>query len=210
MEVISLVLRIALLLRAKSAQRGMTLLRSFAAHVASYIWDNKKRDVLICHTRSLACEKLKAWSKEFFEPTEDELGNLGLKNLIDQRHYVGGGITMESIFLACRDEDDRAPETRAIDLETVKGYAWGAATLAYLYRQLGIASRNGCRVLTGCMTLLQAWIYEYFPCLRPHQERLVTLPNQPRAMQWNVLCEPKTIQHVNSFHSRLDFLTIDE
>jgi len=41
------------------------------------------------------------------------------------------------------------------DLSHVKAYAWGATTLAYLYRQLGVASRRGCKQMAGCLTLLQ-------------------------------------------------------
>ncbi|KAL2892773.1 Protein MAINTENANCE OF MERISTEMS [Bienertia sinuspersici] len=160
-------------------------------------------------------------------------------DLVEKNLYIGGGIHCDSIIKACRDEDDRAPETRAIgfllvtlgstlfvdksgsrvrpanvlelvDLEIVRRYAWGTATLAYLYRQLGVASRNGCRALSGCMTLLQAWIYEYFPCFRPHRERLVILPDAPRAAQWDVLCEPKSMERLYSFRARLDSLTADE
>ena len=36
---------------------------------------------------------------------------------------------------------------------------WGAVTLAYLYWQLGMASRDGCKTIVGCLTLLQTWIY---------------------------------------------------
>ena len=32
---------------------------------------------------------------------------------------------------------------------------WGALTLAYLYRQLDMASRAGCKTIVGCLTLLQ-------------------------------------------------------
>ncbi|XP_057518350.1 protein MAINTENANCE OF MERISTEMS-like [Amaranthus tricolor] len=38
--------------------------------------------------------------------------------------------------------------------------AWGAVTLAYLYRQMEMASRAGCKTIAGCLTLLQTWIYE--------------------------------------------------
>ena len=41
--------------------------------------------------------------------------------------------------------------------------AWGAETLAYMYRQLGMAFRAGYKTIAGCLTLLQTWIYEYFP-----------------------------------------------
>jgi len=53
------------------------------------------------------------------------------------------------------------------DLERIDSYAWGAGCLAYLYRQLGVASRKGSAGVSGCLPLLQAWIYEYFPMLRP-------------------------------------------
>ncbi|CAI0560249.1 unnamed protein product [Linum tenue] len=46
-------------------------------------------------------------------------------------------------------------------------YAWGAGALAYLYRELGIASRAEAKGVAGCLTLLQCWIYDHFPTLRP-------------------------------------------
>src|SRR5688572_1203947 len=61
---------------------------------------------------------------------------------------------------------------------------WGAVTLAYLYRQLGMASRAGCRTIAGCLTLLQTWIYEYFPSFRPHP-RLADVRNKTRAEMWS-------------------------
>ncbi|CAI0446190.1 unnamed protein product [Linum tenue] len=63
-------------------------------------------------------------------------------------------------------------------------YAWGARALAYLYRQLqlGVATRAGSKGLCGCLTLLQAWIYEYFPLFRPSQ--LPQSPDAPRASSW--------------------------
>ena len=38
---------------------------------------------------------------------------------------------------------------------TVSSYAWGAAALANMYRQLGEASRSYCKEIAGCLTLLQ-------------------------------------------------------
>ncbi|KAL2938780.1 Protein MAINTENANCE OF MERISTEMS [Bienertia sinuspersici] len=60
------------------------------------------------------------------------------------------------------------------------------------------------------MTLLRAWIYVYFSCFRPHQERLVILPGAPLAAQWDVLCQPKTIERLYSFHKRLNSMTVNE
>ncbi|XP_021762182.1 protein MAIN-LIKE 1-like [Chenopodium quinoa] len=45
----------------------------------------------------------------------------------------------------------------------INEYSWGSATLAYLYQQLGTASRKDADSIAGCLTpLLQAWIYENF------------------------------------------------
>ncbi|GAA0159447.1 hypothetical protein LIER_16217 [Lithospermum erythrorhizon] len=41
-------------------------------------------------------------------------------------------------------------------------YAWGAVTLAYLFHQLGMASRYKGVHICSCLTLLECWIYEYF------------------------------------------------
>ena len=41
------------------------------------------------------------------------------------------------------------------DLDGVRGYAWGAAALAYLYRELGFASRKDGRQIAGFLTLLE-------------------------------------------------------
>ncbi|KAL2942412.1 Protein MAIN-LIKE 2 [Bienertia sinuspersici] len=49
------------------------------------------------------------------------------------------------------------------DLVGVKSYSWASTTLAYLYRELGKASRAECSQLVGPSTLLEAWIYEHFP-----------------------------------------------
>ena len=62
--------------------------------------------------------------------------------------------------------------------------AWGVVTLAYLYRQLDMASRAGCKTIAGCLTLLQTWIYEHFPTFRPHPHQ-VDVPNKTRAEMWS-------------------------
>lgn len=45
------------------------------------------------------------------------------------------------------------------DLERASNLAWGAATLAFLYDQLGKASRAKAKQLSGCMTLLEVISY---------------------------------------------------
>ncbi|XP_021749469.1 protein MAIN-LIKE 1-like [Chenopodium quinoa] len=99
------------------------------------------------------------------------------------------------------------------ELQLVEGtfvtssYSWGSATLAYLYRQLGQASRADCDSISGCLTLHQAWIYEYFPCFRPQQGTLIREPGRARALLWDVGSPPKSPDQLYAFRARLDVLT---
>ncbi|KAF9606324.1 hypothetical protein IFM89_024992 [Coptis chinensis] len=49
----------------------------------------------------------------------------------------------------------------------IRDYTWGAALLAYLYRSFGTATSAKVKGVLGYLTLLHAWIYEYFPRFRP-------------------------------------------
>lgn len=94
---------------------------------------------------------------------------------------------------------------------TAHEYSWGSAALAYLYRQLGVASRGDSQGICGCLTLLQAWIYEYFPCFRPHRERMVVGDSEaPRACVWSAQAEGKDVGRLHSIRRRLDQLTASE
>ena len=57
--------------------------------------------------------------------------------------------------------------TLLTDLECVRTYSQGAAALAYLYRQLGLATLHAVKQIVGYFTLLEAWIYKHFECLAP-------------------------------------------
>ncbi|KAK9725740.1 hypothetical protein RND81_05G165800 [Saponaria officinalis] len=96
--------------------------------------------------------------------------------------YKGGGLLTQKL----RTSGDRVIG-RILglleNLSVVSEYAWGAATLAYLYRQLGTASRAGARGVSGCLSLLQAWIYEYFPDFRPHKGYYVK--DRPLVQAWS-------------------------
>jgi len=51
------------------------------------------------------------------------------------------------------------------DLGPVSFYIWGAVALAYLYRQLGYASRVGVKQIVGYLPVLEVLLnslYEYF------------------------------------------------
>ncbi|XP_050229219.1 protein MAINTENANCE OF MERISTEMS-like [Mercurialis annua] len=154
------------------------------------------------------------------------------------KHFAQGGVLIESIISLCRH--DRTAEVEAIawiwltlgctlftdksghrirpatiwevregvtDTSTV---SWGSATLAYLYRQLGISSRGDCSGLTGCLTLLQTWIYEYFPCFRPQRERLLIESHLPRASSWSATASDCSATRLRSLRARLDTLTAEE
>ncbi|KAK1274642.1 hypothetical protein QJS04_geneDACA019001 [Acorus gramineus] len=51
-----------------------------------------------------------------------------------------------------------------VEIDNISSFGWGAATLAHLYRQLGIASRANCRQIAGYLTLVEVCllIYQFF------------------------------------------------
>ncbi|KAL2938724.1 Replicase polyprotein 1a [Bienertia sinuspersici] len=132
-----------------------------------------------------------------------------------ESHWVGGGVSITSIDYFCRRrQPTRCDETQltgslflllgctlfvdksgskirpqdiveALESDSIHEFSWGSVVLAYLYRQLGMASRYSCLGIAGCLTLLKYWIYEYFPCFRPHRERHVIGPGYPRSILWN-------------------------
>ncbi|KAL9691360.1 hypothetical protein QQ045_011781 [Rhodiola kirilowii] len=55
-----------------------------------------------------------------------------------------------------------------LDHDETGGYAWGVATLANLYRELGKASRGQAASIAGCTLLLKSWIWAYFHAFRGH------------------------------------------
>ncbi|KAL7246747.1 hypothetical protein ACSBR2_001790 [Camellia fascicularis] len=59
----------------------------------------------------------------------------------------------------------------------------GAAALAFLYRQLGTATRYAVKQMAGYMTLLEAWINEHFVGARPHPN-LDYKEDQPHVFRW--------------------------
>ena len=79
-------------------------------------------------------------------------------------------------------------------------------TLAYLYQQLGMASRAGYKTIVGCLTLLQTWIYEYFPAFRPHP-RQADVPNKTREEMWSTPKPGREFSRLRDCRSILDSLT---
>ncbi|XP_021760649.1 protein MAINTENANCE OF MERISTEMS-like [Chenopodium quinoa] len=83
-------------------------------------------------------------------------------------------------------------------------YSWGSATLAYFYRQLGVALQIGCKQIAGCLTLLQSWIYEYFPAFRPVQGCLAITSTDARSARWDTRIQERDYHRVVSFRRRLE------
>ncbi|KAM3326454.1 hypothetical protein P3S67_001580 [Capsicum chacoense] len=102
------------------------------------------------------------------------------------------------------------------DLSKVGQYAWGAATLAILYRYLCRASQKRIRVIGDFLSLLQVWIYERILPLRQRRdpdllvdEWLISiLPGPPRAHVWsNGLCHDTEAPYLlYLFRDQLDLL----
>ncbi|XP_050236021.1 protein MAIN-LIKE 1-like isoform X2 [Mercurialis annua] len=156
------------------------------------------------------------------------------------KHLAQGGILIDSVINLCGWSRGRTTEIEAIawiwltlgctlfvdksghrirpaclwevrdGLTDASSYSWGSATLAYLYRQLGVASRGDCHGLSGCMTLLQTWIYEYFPCFRPQRERMIIGVEIPRACSWSVSVTENADSRLQALRVRIDQLTADE
>ncbi|CAI0448963.1 unnamed protein product [Linum tenue] len=76
-----------------------------------------------------------------------------------------------------------------------------------MYRQLGRSSRAGSKGFSGCLALLQAWIYEYFRSLRINRDapQIVT-QGDPLARRWGPSEVPRRLDH---YRRLLDDFTAD-
>ncbi|XP_028102456.1 protein MAIN-LIKE 2-like [Camellia sinensis] len=92
------------------------------------------------------------------------------------------------------------------NIDAVSSYAWGAAALAFLYKQLGLTSRAGVKQIAGFLKLLEAWIYEHFRLGRPHPN-LSYSDEQPRVCCWSSRRdEGFTENHLQTLREPLDML----
>ena len=111
-----------------------------------------------------------------------------------------------STLLADKTRTGMRPHPIVVVNDDEQDVAWGAVTLAFLYRQLGMASRAGCKTIAGCLTLLQTWIYEYFPAFRPHPRR-DDVPNMTRAEMWTPKKVGRELDRLMEFRKVLDSMT---
>ncbi|XP_073099005.1 uncharacterized protein [Elaeis guineensis] len=76
------------------------------------------------------------------------------------------------------------------DFDMCGQMAWGAAALAYLYRELGKASLVGKAECCGFLTLLQIWAWEHLhvgcPLRLEHSQGDGNLDDKPLGSRWNV------------------------
>lgn len=70
------------------------------------------------------------------------------------------------------------------DLSNCGNWSWGASALAVLYENLNDASMHQTKQIGGYMTLIQAWIYEYFPTICEPIERQGYKEHKCRALRW--------------------------
>ncbi|XP_074346539.1 serine/threonine-protein phosphatase 7 long form homolog [Apium graveolens] len=78
------------------------------------------------------------------------------------------------------------------DLDRCGDYAWGAAVLAYLYRELCKTSKKDVDEVAGCLLLLQLWAWERLPTLAPIRTSSILFDARfwegqvaaPRGLRW--------------------------
>ncbi|KAI5318897.1 hypothetical protein L3X38_038605 [Prunus dulcis] len=83
--------------------------------------------------------------------------------------------------------------------------------LAWLYGQLGRASRFKVKQIAGYMTLLEAWVYEHMHCIVVPNHDLDYLEVQPRALRWIPSRDNGTTSvDVQKYRQQLDALNDDQ
>ncbi|XP_028107695.1 protein MAIN-LIKE 1-like [Camellia sinensis] len=122
---------------------------------------------------------------------------------------------LQSKFSGCKDSDTEesiacAAKTYLLFLLGSTLFSDKSAALAYLYRQLGFATRSTAQQMAGYMTLLEAWIYEYFRPLKPHQNMEYTI-QFPHVHRWTPHQEfGSTVSHLQALQEEHDRLAFHE
>ncbi|KAF9605608.1 hypothetical protein IFM89_017951 [Coptis chinensis] len=99
-----------------------------------------------------------------------------------------------------------------LEVDNVSKYAWGVAVLAYLYKELAKASQRNGRQVTGCMTLLEAWVYEYFRLQNSPMINMDFKRDMPRMRRWMVYpsLSMATMSSLIYFREEIDLLSARE
>ncbi|GMP51849.1 hypothetical protein CsSME_00017918 [Camellia sinensis var. sinensis] len=86
-------------------------------------------------------------------------------------------------------------------------YAWGAATLSFLYRALGNASLRSQSTISGCLTMLQCWSYCHLNVGRPKFNHDPIHDQFPFVLRWKgKQSGPTTNRDVAFYRKALDAL----
>ncbi|KAL2336472.1 hypothetical protein Fmac_010918 [Flemingia macrophylla] len=99
------------------------------------------------------------------------------------------------------------------DFDAINSYAWGAAVLGYLYRNLCVATDYDVKNFSGYSLLLQLWVWERFPKLMPVDIPPVPV-GVPIGLRWTVGTKNKlpipddvrSIRHVFDTMTRQDII----
>nr|XP_004515477.2 uncharacterized protein LOC101488734 [Cicer arietinum] len=89
-------------------------------------------------------------------------------------------------------------------LDGIDRYAWGTAALVVLYDYLSDACYYDTKQLGGYMTLLQCWIYEYFPNICNRGDQGADVECFARMNRW---CYKQGKHKVHEYRSIIDALT---
>ncbi|KAI3857686.1 hypothetical protein MKW98_028950, partial [Papaver atlanticum] len=87
-------------------------------------------------------------------------------------------------------------------------FKWATTCLAWTYHHLGQGSRTEVYSMSGCMTILQVWIYDHFPVLERHNLVGGYEECNPRASLYIPIQPERTLElDLVDLHEKLDDLT---
>nr|XP_004510063.1 protein MAIN-LIKE 2-like [Cicer arietinum] len=95
-----------------------------------------------------------------------------------------------------------------IDLDRCRYYSWDAATLVFLYDNMGDGAVHDTRQLGGYMTLLHCWIYEHFARICKRGDRGAVPAHLPRACRW--IAKHAVEGGLVTYRQRLDALLLED
>ncbi|XP_068487178.1 protein MAIN-LIKE 1-like [Phaseolus vulgaris] len=199
----------------------MSLLVNFANHVAVKLWEGEFSLCNISYEvgdKGLISAFVERWHREtnsFHLPvgemtfTLDDVSSLLHLPILDQfPTYVpleyNGAATILAELLGV---DETRGKAEMSNLHMCHGYAWGAATLTYLYEQLEDASYFNTKQLASYATLVQLWIYEHFSGMGRRDINPSYDEVHPRAARYIVAHQISTVGDVRV---QLDGVTHDD
>ncbi|XP_028220391.1 uncharacterized protein LOC114402047 [Glycine soja] len=93
------------------------------------------------------------------------------------------------------------------DLNQSGSYAWGTAALVHMYDNLNDACKSSNKQLDGYITLLQCWIYEYFPSIAEVFTNEDYDERPPHDCRWTSTKASMKALSVSTYRKHLDRLT---